>query len=139
MAEKDASDEEQLWKLDALIEQYTVKVSAGEGGSVSPEGRKTVIKGGALVITVTPDEGYQVKDVLVNGESVGAVTEYVLKDMQADAVVEAVFEKAAVPTVNKEALQAAVDGAVSADEKSQYTCLLYTSPRPCHRPSLSST
>lgn len=121
MAEKDASDEEQLWKLDALIEQYTVKVSAGEGGSVSPEGRKTVIKGGALVITVTPDEGYQVKDVLVNGESVGAVTEYVLKDMQADAVVEAVFEKAAVPTVNKEALQAAVDGAVSADEKSQYT------------------
>lgn len=72
-----------------------MKVSAGEGGSVSPEGRKTVIKGGALVITVTPDEGYQVKDVLVNGESVGAVTEYVLKDMQADAVVEAVFEKAA--------------------------------------------
>lgn len=44
MAEKNAEDDDQLWSLDALITQYTIQASAGEGGSISPDGRSTVVE-----------------------------------------------------------------------------------------------
>ena len=93
MVETDASNKDQIWDLKAVYEQYEIQASAGEGGKISPEGRKKVIKGSGVVYTITPDEGYKIKDVLVNGESVGAVTEYAFKKVSADATIEAVFEK----------------------------------------------
>lgn len=97
MAEKNAEDDDQLWSLDALITQYTIQASAGEGGSISPDGRSTVVENGNIVYTITADTGYQIKDVLVNGNSVGAVSEYIFKDVNADASIEAVFEEAPEP------------------------------------------
>lgn len=97
MAEKNADDDNQLWSLEALITQYTIQASAGEGGSISPDGRSTVVENGNIVYTITADPGYQIKDVLVNGESVGAVSEYTFKDVNADAAIEAVFEASSEP------------------------------------------
>lgn len=97
MAAKNAEDDDQLWSLDALITQYTIQASAGEGGSISPDGRSTVVENGNIVYTITADTGYQIKDVLVNGNSVGAVSEYIFKDVKADASIEAVFEEAPEP------------------------------------------
>lgn len=97
MAEKNADDDNQLWSLEALITQYTIQASAGEGGSISPDGRSTVVENGNIVYTITADTGYQIKDVLVNGESVGAVSEYTFKDVNADATIEAVFEASSEP------------------------------------------
>ncbi len=60
---------------------YTVSASAGEGGSVSPSGKTSVDKGDDLTFAITPDEGYVVDDVLVDGVSVGSVTSYTLRDV----------------------------------------------------------
>lgn len=38
--------------------------------------------------TITPNEGYTVKDVKVNGTSVDAVTTYIVKNVSADVAIE---------------------------------------------------
>ena len=65
--------------LTAHYEQIELSIvtSAGVGGSVSPEGTNTVLYGVNLTATITPDTHYHVSDVLVDGSSVGAVTNYV--------------------------------------------------------------
>ena len=74
-----------------VLETYTVEASAGEGGTISPEGTTEVTEGNSLNYTITPDSGYAIADVLVNGTSVGAVESYELTDIQADTSIEAVF------------------------------------------------
>ena len=52
--------------------EHTIHASAGTGGTISPVGNVTVPDGGDLSFTITPNDGYQIKDILVDGESVWA-------------------------------------------------------------------
>lgn len=52
--------------------EHTIHASAGTGGTISPVGDVTVPDGGDLSFTITPNDGYQIKDILVDGESVWA-------------------------------------------------------------------
>lgn len=72
-------------------EIITVTATANAGGSISPEGVSYVLEGGTISYEITPDEGALLEDVLVNGESVGAVTEYTFTNLTEDATIEAVF------------------------------------------------
>ncbi len=82
---------------------YTITLSAGEGGSVDPEGAQTVVHGSDLAVTITADEGYLIGDVLVDGVSVGAVATYTFEDVTADHSLEAAF----LPDAANEAVTAA--------------------------------
>ncbi|MFQ9816482.1 MAG: InlB B-repeat-containing protein [Oscillospiraceae bacterium] len=53
--------------------RYTIEASAGHGGGISPDGRVRVSRGSDKTFRITPDAGYEIADVLVDGESVGAV------------------------------------------------------------------
>ena len=55
---------------------YVITASAGANGTISPSGDLDVTQGDDITFTMTPDSGYQVNDVLVDGISVGAVTSY---------------------------------------------------------------
>lgn len=72
---------------------YTIKVTAGENGSVSPAGTISVRKGSDKTFTFTPDAGYTVDKVLVDGEDVGAVTSYTFENVTKAHTVEIVFTK----------------------------------------------
>lgn len=72
-------------------QSYTISVSAGTGGSITP-GTCTVTAGQDKTFTVTANEGYIVKDVLVDGSSVGAVTSYTFSKVRAAHTISAVFE-----------------------------------------------
>ena len=63
------------------------------GGTV--EGLANARIGQTVEITITPDEGYEGVDVLVNGKSVGAVESYKIRNVKANTTVSAVFEKIA--------------------------------------------
>lgn len=76
---------------------YTIEATAGEGGKISPEGTSNPIRYENLTYTITPDAGYVISDVLVDGESVGVVSEYTFSQIESDATIEAVFEKAPDP------------------------------------------
>ena len=70
---------------------YTITASAGEGGSIAPQGSVSVKENSVKTFTITADEGYIVDDVLVDGVSVGAVTEYVFPAVAANHTIEAKF------------------------------------------------
>jgi hypothetical protein len=69
----------------------TITASAGTGGSISPSGT-TAVPTGSLTYTITPSTGYHVKDVLLNGTSVGAVTSYSFTGVTTPQTIAASFE-----------------------------------------------
>ena len=73
---------------------HTIRASAGANGTISPAGWTSVGEGGEQTFTITPDAGYAVAKVLVDGRSVGAVTSYTFRNVTQDHTIEAVFMKA---------------------------------------------
>lgn len=71
---------------------YTITAQAGEHGSISPSGTVTVDKNGSQTFTIRADEGYEIEDVLVDGASVGAVSEYTFRSVQGDHAISARFK-----------------------------------------------
>ena len=61
---------------------YTIKATAGTGGAISPSGNVSVRGGRDQTFTITPDQGYAVSDVKIDGESVGAVTSYSFENVR---------------------------------------------------------
>lgn len=72
---------------------YTIKASAGANGTISPAGWCSVAENGSQTFTFTPDKGYTVAKVLVDGKSVGAVKSYTFKDVTKDHTIEVIFMK----------------------------------------------
>ena len=72
---------------------YTIKATAGTNGSISPSGWTSVRDGWDQTFTITPDKGYAVAKVLVDGKSVGAVKSYTFKNVTKDHTIEAIFMK----------------------------------------------
>ena len=71
--------------------RYTIEASAGHGGGISPDGRVRVSRGSDKTFRITPDAGYEIADVLVDGESVGAVSRYTFETVRKAHTIEALF------------------------------------------------
>lgn len=72
---------------------HTIKATSGANGTVSPSGWTSVREGRDQTFTITPDKGYAVAKVLVDGKSVGAVKSYTFKNVTKDHTIEAIFMK----------------------------------------------
>lgn len=70
---------------------YTITASAGNGGVIDPSGSVSVSSGSDKTFTITANEGYEIADVLVDGESVGAVSEYTFENVREKHTIEARF------------------------------------------------
>jgi len=70
-----------------------VNASAGAGGTITRKGEKSVIKGEDAVYSITPDTGYMVSDVVVDGKSQGNVTSYTFQNIGGSHTISAKFEK----------------------------------------------
>ena len=72
---------------------YTITATAGEHGWITPEGEVSVIEGQKQRFTITPDagNGYRIKDIKVNGVSVGTDTTYIFENVTSDATIEVEF------------------------------------------------
>ncbi|HJV48709.1 MAG TPA: kelch repeat-containing protein [Geothrix sp.] len=77
--------------VTALIQTFTITASAGANGSISPTGSTLLNYGSNQSYTITPNAGYQVADVLVDGVSVGAVTSYTFSNLAANHTISATF------------------------------------------------
>ena len=76
---------------------YTISVTAGKGGTISPSGSVRVQKGGSLTLTITPDKGYVVSSAKIDGKSVGAVKSYTLTNVTGSHAITVTFRKAGSP------------------------------------------
>ena len=75
--------------------RYTITAEAGEGGSISPSGRVSVTAGANRTFTITADDGYEIADVIVDDESVGAVSSYTFKNVRANHTIKVIFKEEA--------------------------------------------
>ena len=73
---------------------HTITVTVRGNGSVSPSGWANVPIGGDQTFTITPDKGYAVAKVLIDGQSVGAVTSYTFRGVTEGHTIEVIFMKA---------------------------------------------
>ena len=73
---------------------YTIKATAGTGGSISPSGNVSVREGRDQTFTITPDKGYAVANVKIDGKSIGAVKSYTFENVSRTHTIEVIFMKA---------------------------------------------
>ena len=73
---------------------HTIRAISGLNGSISPSGWTSVRHGWDQTFAITPDKGYAVAKVLVDGKSVGSVKSYTFKNVTKDHTIEVVFMKA---------------------------------------------
>ena len=70
---------------------FTVTATAGAGGTISPQGSVSVNTGSDQTFTISPDSGFVVSDVRVDGVSMGAVTTFTFSAVDADHTIDAQF------------------------------------------------
>ena len=70
---------------------HTITASAGQNGSVKPNGRIRVAHGNQQTFSITPDSGYEIDDVLVDGKRIGAVRTYTFKQVTTGHTFEVSF------------------------------------------------
>ena len=73
---------------------YTIKATAGTGGSISPSGSVSVREGRDQTFTITPDKSYAVSNVKIDGKSIGAVKSYTFENVSRTHTIEVIFMKA---------------------------------------------
>ena len=73
---------------------YTIKATAGVNGSISPTGSVSVREGRDQIFTITPDKGYAVSNVKIDGKSIGAVRSYTFENVRKTHTIEVIFMKA---------------------------------------------
>ena len=69
----------------------TITATAGNGGNINPAGANVVLAGSTVVYTITPATGYEIADVKVDGQSVGAVSTYTFENVTANHTIAATF------------------------------------------------
>ena len=73
---------------------YTIKATAGAGGSISPSGNASVREDRDQTFTITPDKGYAVTNVKIDGKSIGAAKSYTFENVSRTHTIEVIFMKA---------------------------------------------
>ena len=78
----------------AYDSRCTIRASAGANGSITPDGNVSVRTGSDQIFLITPDEGYAISDVRIDGRSIGAVMRYTFENVRSAHTIEASFTAA---------------------------------------------
>jgi len=104
-----------LWEFEVYntnTTQFTLTASAGANGTISPSGAVKVNAGASQTFTITPNAGYAVDQVLVDGTSQGSITSYTFSNVSAAHTIAASF-KASTVTQYTLTASAGANGAIS--------------------------
>jgi hypothetical protein len=82
-----------FWVQEVIVHEgeHLLTASAGEHGTIDPRGPVVVADGGSQTFTMVPDAEFRVKDVTVDGVSVGPVMSYTLSNVTGDHTIIASF------------------------------------------------
>jgi len=72
---------------------FTITASAGSGGSISPTGNVVVNQGANQSFTITPNSGFSISSVTVDGANQGAISSYTFSNVQANHTISATFQQ----------------------------------------------
>ena len=74
---------------------YVIIAYAGEGGTITPEGDIRVSANGSQSFTITPEPGYRIQSVVIDGTDVGAKSVHEFKSVIRDHTITVTFQKTA--------------------------------------------
>ena len=83
---------EVMYESSSTVVTYAITSSSGPNGSITPAGTTTVTQGANQTYSINPDSNYHIKDVQVDGVSVGPVSEYIFSNVMSDHDIHATFE-----------------------------------------------
>lgn len=83
--------------------KYQITVKASSNGKITPEGTTDVYEGQTITYEIDPNKGYRIKDVLVDGVSVGNEYEYTFTNIMKNHTIEAKFEEVELYTITAKA------------------------------------
>ena len=73
---------------------YIITVTAGTGGRISPNGAVSVESGGTVTFTITPNAGYELSELKIDGNTVESSSRYTFSNVTGDHTIYAVFRAA---------------------------------------------
>ena len=82
--------------VNYILKYFTITTSTGLGGSITPSGIINVEYGSNKTFYITPSSGYKIKDVKVDGISVGTVSSYTFNNIMSNHIIEVICEKEAI-------------------------------------------
>ena len=97
---------------------YSIEASAGAGGAISPSGDVQVACGNDQSFTITPDGCHVIRDVLVDGLSVGAVGSYTFYELDDNHTIAAEFD----PITYTIGASAGPGGVISPSGEGEFPC-----------------
>ncbi len=74
------------------INQYTITASAGSSGSISPAGNLVVNYGSSQTFTFTPNTGYYIDSLIVDGVRQTSASSYTFSSVTANRTIRATFK-----------------------------------------------
>ena len=74
-----------------IADTVTITSSAGNNGTISPSVTVNVPIGSSQTFTISPDSGFLISDVLVDGASIGAIDTYTFSNVTGDHTISAAF------------------------------------------------
>ena len=106
-------------------EVRVITATADEHGKIDPAaGTVTVPKGESKTFTITPDSGYRIKDVLVDGVSVGAVSTYTFEDVVENHTIHATFARKHTPTPSTPTVEIPDDDALGLNTDDHFAYII---------------
>ena len=105
-------------------EVRTITATADEHGKIDPAGTITVPKGDNKTFTITPDSGYHIKDVLVDGKSVGAVSTHTFENVVDNHTIHATFARKHTPTPSTPTVEIPDDDALGLNTDDHFAYII---------------
>ncbi|MDL2263801.1 DUF6273 domain-containing protein [Synergistaceae bacterium OttesenSCG-928-I11] len=85
---------EAVFREVAEGQTYTITATAGAGGTITPSGDVTVASGGNQTFAISPDAGYAIDGLQIDGVGIAAASSYTFKNVSSDHTIAATFKKA---------------------------------------------
>jgi mannose/cellobiose epimerase-like protein (N-acyl-D-glucosamine 2-epimerase family) len=85
------------------IVTHTITASAGIGGTINPSGTITVNEGSNQSFAITPQTGYSIGNVMVDGVSAGSVNTYTFSNVASDHTIAVEFAALPIFTITASA------------------------------------
>ena len=79
---------------DVREDYIEIDATAGEGGTITPEGKTLVKKGTSKTFTIAANEGYEIENVRVDGVDQGPISYYTFERVGQDHTISVTFKQA---------------------------------------------
>ena len=88
----DSVKSDQTISVKFKVQTFTITSSAGNGGSISPQGINTLNYGAKPIYTITPNRGFVIDSLLINGLKVDSISSYTFDSVKADQTISVKFK-----------------------------------------------